>query len=190
MKQLLRKNLREKRKNQQKSIKKIKDTKICSKLEKLIEFQNAKSVLFYAPIEQEMEVDTWKLIKKYIQKKEVLLPSTEHKKRSIKIHHITSLDQLKKTNLGILEPDKKSPTEKPENIDLVIVPGIAFDEQGNRIGFGGGFYDKLLKKVKCPKVALAYDFQIMQSIPGEKHDVPMDKIITEKRVIRCSLPTS
>ena len=183
MKHLLRKNLREKRKNQDKSIKKIKDTKICSKIEKLTEFQNAKSVLFYAPIEQEMEVDIWKLIKKYIQKKEVFLPRTEHKKRSIKICHISNLGQLKKSTLGILEPDGKCETEKPKNIDLVIVPGIAFDEQGNRIGFGKGFYDTLLKKTKCPKVALAYDFQIMQSIPCEKHDVPMDIIITEKRII-------
>ena len=70
------------------------------------------------------------------------------------------------------------------DISLVIIPGIAFDLKGHRIGFGLGYYDRLLKKTNCPKVGLAYEFQIIENVPGiEPNDVPVDIIVTEKRII-------
>ncbi len=70
-------------------------------------------------------------------------------------------------------------------IDLVIVPGIGFDQRGNRIGHGEGFYDRLLKNTNIFTIALAYEFQIIEKIPIDKYDTPVDIIITEKRVIKC-----
>lgn len=185
MKNLLRLKLRAKRKNQQMLIKKTNDTKICSKLEKLKEFKNAKNVLFYAPIKKEGEINIWKLIKKYIHKKNILFPKTEQKKRSIKICLIEKISQLSPQNFDIHEPQKHCKKIDKKNINLIIIPGIGFDKQGNRIGFGYGYYDRLMKKTDCPVVALAYEFQIVQSIPGENHDVKVNKIITEKRFIDC-----
>ena len=83
-----------------------------------------------------------------------------------------------------------------EDIDLAIVPGIAFDEQCNRLGYGKGFYDKLFNKlakrlnsqrsaVSGRIIALAYEEQIVESIPADSHDIKMDKIITDKRIIDC-----
>lgn len=185
MKHLLRTQLRADRKNQPLLIKKSKDKKICSKLEKTEEFKNAKSVLFYAPIEKEGEINIWKLIKKYIQKKQTLLPKTEQKKRSIKICLIEKISDLRKQNFDIHEPQNHCKKFDIKKIDLMIVPGIGFDKKGNRIGFGHGYYDRLLKKTECPVIGLAYEFQIVQSITGEKHDVRVNKIITEKKIIIC-----
>jgi len=71
-----------------------------------------------------------------------------------------------------------------EEIDLVIVPGVVFDKNLNRIGFGKGYYDKILNRLKpsAKKVALAHDFQVLEDIPAEEHDVKMDMIITEKNI--------
>ncbi|MBW2999653.1 5-formyltetrahydrofolate cyclo-ligase, partial [Candidatus Woesearchaeota archaeon] len=64
-------------------------------------------------------------------------------------------------------------------IDLVILPGAAFDKKGNRIGSGSGYYDIFLKGMDCPKIALCFDFQIVKKIPAEEHDVKADKVITD-----------
>jgi len=74
----------------------------------------------------------------------------------------------------------------PCEVDLWIVPGVAFDTQGNRLGFGGGVFDRLLKGTRGFKVGLAFDFQVVDALPADKTDQPIDQIITEKRTIRCS----
>ncbi len=71
-----------------------------------------------------------------------------------------------------------------EKIDCVVVPGAAFDTHGNRLGLGGGYYDKFLPRaVNAKKIALAYDFQLVEEIPVEPHDSPVDIVLTEKRII-------
>jgi 5-formyltetrahydrofolate cyclo-ligase len=77
-------------------------------------------------------------------------------------------------------------------MDLFVVPVVAFDEDCSRLGYGKGFYDKLLSevksqksKVKSPIIAIAYEEQVVKSIPSELHDIKMDKIITDKRIIEC-----
>jgi len=75
-----------------------------------------------------------------------------------------------------------------EDVDIVIVPGVAFSLDGARIGYGGGYYDRLLPRVKgaVPIVALAYEEQIFDSLPAEGHDISMDWIITPERIISCN----
>ena len=73
-----------------------------------------------------------------------------------------------------------------KNIGIVLVPGIVFDMEGHRIGYGLGYYDKFLKKVpKAVKIGLAFDFQIVGNIPKETHDVLVDFIVTDKEVVEC-----
>ncbi len=84
--------------------------------------------------------------------------------------------------LGIPEPRAFTPA-RLNDVDLIIVPGAAFDERGNRIGYGAGFYDKLLADRKKPTIALAFELQITSTVPSTDHDIPIKKIVTEKRVI-------
>ena len=85
---------------------------------------------------------------------------------------------------GILEPETVVPVA-PERLDLVLVPGVAFDKNGGRIGFGKGYYDRFLQKTSAKTVALCYGFQIVPDCFSESEDYPMDYIVTEDEVIAC-----
>lgn len=90
-------------------------------------------------------------------------------------------------NLGIYQPREEFyRLYSPKILDLVIVPGVAFTGQGNRLGRGGGYYDRFLTKVRenTYLVALAFEMQIVDQIPKDENDIPVDFIITEKRIIR------
>jgi len=92
------------------------------------------------------------------------------------------------STFDIKEPKKKYIKEHdPKDIDLVIVPGVGFDTNGNRIGYGFGYYDSFLSETKqeIPFIGLAFDFQIQDEIPCDESDKFIDKIITNKRIIEC-----
>lgn len=98
--------------------------------------------------------------------------------------HIYNINELKPSKLGILEPDPaSSDPADPDAIDLVIMPGVAFDMKGNRIGFGKGCYDRFLKGTDAVLAALAFDFQIFDEILSEPFDIPCSFIITESRFL-------
>ncbi len=82
---------------------------------------------------------------------------------------------------GIAEPEKTSPVDVSE-IDIAIIPAIAFDKRGMRLGFGKGYYDKFLAEFKGVKIGVGYEFQVLDALPVCAHDIGMDIIITEKRV--------
>lgn len=100
--------------------------------------------------------------------------------------YIDSIDELRRSHLNILEPDPKTCRKANLNqIDIMFMPGLAFDKKGSRIGFGKGCYDRFLsnKKHNIILAALAYDFQIKNNIPSEPTDIPCDYIITEKEIL-------
>lgn len=99
---------------------------------------------------------------------------------------LNSIDELKKNSMGILEPIDDSNYIEKENIDLIVVPGVVFDKECNRIGYGGGYYDRYLKDIKSKenKIALAYDLQIVDKIESEVHDIKVDYIITNTRALK------
>ncbi|MFY9177597.1 MAG: 5-formyltetrahydrofolate cyclo-ligase [Caldicoprobacterales bacterium] len=101
---------------------------------------------------------------------------------------IFHIDELVPTHFGLLEPKSDSirPVE-PECLDLVLVPGLAFDRKGNRLGYGKGYYDGFLTKVSSNtlKIGLAYSFQIINEVPVDSSDVPLDIIVTDKEIITC-----
>lgn len=158
---------------------------ICKKLIASPEFQRAKTILLYCP--KADEVDTWAVITEaLVQEKTVCLPRTDEKSREISAHRITGSEKLEKAAFGIFEPvADESKAVAPEKIDLIIVPGVAFDVHGDRVGHGLGYYDKFLAAAKnALKVAIAFDFQVVnEKIVCEAHDVTVDQIITEKRHI-------
>ena len=176
-----------------KEIKKIKDEKIKDTLVELQIFKNAKRILFYASFRN--EVDTFDLIKYSLSKsKDIYLPKVDVKNNELLLYQIKDTSELSKGYLGILEPDVSEERRiELERLDLVIVPGVAFDYECNRLGYGKGFYDKLLAKIKSPaiemhiykKIGLAYEEQIIKAIPSLSHDIKMDMIITDEKIIEC-----
>ncbi len=152
---------------------------IQKKLFFLNEFKKAETISIY--ISRTDEVDTKEIIKHTIKSKKIFVPSIENERPCMR--ELKTLEELDKKIPFSFEGKKTN----PEKIDVVIVPGIAFDMHGRRIGSGRGYYDMFLEKLKgkIPIIALAYDFQIVDKIPEEPHDIRVDKIITEKRVISC-----
>lgn len=159
------------------------DSGIRERLFRLKEFKKAKVIFLY--VSKADEVDTIKILERLIKlKKIIVVPRVEGK--HIRLHTIEHFEHLTKGNFGIFEPKKHRPKINPKHIDIALVPGIAFDKTGSRIGYGHGYFDRLLKKMTCPKIGLAYDFQMVAKIETHVYDVPVDDVVTEKRTIRTN----
>lgn len=175
-KQALRKQLREKRKALLPTLREEKNLQIARKLLELKELKDAKSVLFYVSTPE--EVDTHFAIKEVLkQGKKVFVPKLE--KDEMKLCPLANFEELSPGTFGILEPCESTAESHPKQIDLFIIPGIAFDKKGNRLGQGKGHYDRLLKETKGIKVGLAFEEQVLEELPIETHDVPLDLLITD-----------
>lgn len=149
------------------------------------QWKDARTVMFYYPKPDEAET-TAAISAALAGKKTVCLPAVDRGTETISAYKITSLDGLEKGPFGISEPKKLAANlVAPERIDLIVVPGVAFDVFGNRIGYGRGYYDKYLCIARnAAKVALAFDFQVCDGrLVCEPHDIALDLIITEKRSI-------
>ncbi len=105
--------------------------------------------------------------------------------KTLEHREIRSLDDLRESARGLWEPDPACPLVDPAAIDLVLVPGVAFDRMGNRLGFGAGHYDRFLSGLRAPKVALAFSLQLVDAVPHSARDVPVDWIVTESETIAC-----
>ena len=150
---------------------------VFGKIEYLPEFKAANSILIYWSTPDELP--THEIIKKWRQAKLIILPSIKGDKLVLKSY--TSEEKLIQKVLGIWEPNLSQTYQG--KVDLVIVPGIAFDQNRNRLGRGKGYYDRFFKKHKLTKIGVGFDFQLFNSIPTEKTDVQMDKIITPSNTI-------
>jgi len=187
-KKILRKEILTKRKNIDIVEKEKMDRKISKKFYESKYYREAKNIFIY--ISYDSEINTKEIINKALKdNKKIYVPTTEFKTRLMDAVEITSLDNLIESEYGILEPSAEEAHINPNELDLIIVPGVAFDRNGGRMGYGAGFYDRYFKKInkdnikKIKKLALAYDFQILEKIPMNEQDVPVSYIITEKEFI-------
>ncbi|MGA9179114.1 MAG: 5-formyltetrahydrofolate cyclo-ligase [Desulfobacterales bacterium] len=181
------------RRNIEKALALLSDKEIKDKTQRiekrLFEFANfleANIVLLY--INSHCEVNSLEIIKRCLNyKKIVILPAFVPTKYEMKLFKIDNLDtDLTLGPRNILEPDPNQCNVVPiECIDIAIIPGVAFDEKGGRIGSGDGYYDRLIPKlpITTRKVALTFEDQIVSQIQMEAHDRHVDIIITEKRII-------
>ena len=96
---------------------------------------------------------------------------------------VTDMRQLRRGAYGILEPDESCPLVPPEDIDLMLIPGTAFDRAGGRIGQGGGYYDRYIIKTRAVRVGICHGFALVNHIPTEKHDVRMDAVVTPEETL-------
>lgn len=103
----------------------------------------------------------------------------------LELHEFRDLSELREGAFGVLEPAASAPVILPSEVDLVIVPGLAFDARGHRLGYGRGFYDRLLPQMpKAFRLGFAYDFQVVMELPDDAHDIPMHAVATDQRVLR------
>jgi 5-formyltetrahydrofolate cyclo-ligase len=153
---------------------------VIEKLKCLNEFKNSKNIVLYSSIQYEIE--TIYLIHQCLQtSKNIYLPYIEN----VQIAQINSLDELVLGKYNILEPANNEYLNNLEVIDTVIIPGVAYDKDGNRLGKGMGWYDRFLQRLSpnVLKVALVFDIQIINYVPKDVHDISVDIIITEDRII-------
>ncbi len=147
----------------------------------LAEYLNCSQIILYAAFNQ--EVNTLPLINQALRDgKKVALPKVMGKE--IEFFYITAFSETAVSTMGIPEPDPLKKIELlADSTNLILVPGLAFDRKGNRIGYGKSYYDAYFTansgKAEFLKIALAYDFQVYDNIPAESHDVKIDWLITE-----------
>ncbi len=157
-----------------------KSRQIQKKLFSLEAFKKAKTILFYVSLPG--EVNTFEMIiKAFEMNKRICVPVMVRDQRQMIPTLINTLADLEKGSYGILEPRMDSSLQVPlEELDMVIVPGVAFDKSNNRLGRGVGYYDRFL--CRLPKsvttIGLAFDVQLTENLPIEEHDVPLSSIIS------------
>lgn len=181
----LRKEMMENRKAMDKNLKALKDEIIRKKIFESTEYINSKIIFIYVNIND--EINTIEIIKKlFADGKRVAVPKVFKNPKRMEALEIKYLDELVfKGDFGILEPLENA-KNLSDSIDLVIVPGLAFEKSGNRLGYGGGFYDRFFELYpNSKKIALCYDYQIVTNTYSLEYDKKVDKIISEDRIINC-----
>jgi len=148
-------------------------------------YRVAQSIIVYSPINY--EVDTGLIVSSaLVSGKKVAFPVVAG--HELIFREVTDLSSLRKGAFGILEPGTEGKLFDFEAADILVLPGVAFDLKGHRIGYGKGYYDKTIHSLEGHGkiVGLCFDFQLVDEIIGESHDVKMDLVITDKRVV-CPL---
>ncbi len=210
MKKKIRARLLRKRDSIPSELKIQKEAAIEKRLFELEEFRSAKSLLAYVSFRS--EVDTTRFLQDVINSgKKLVLPVVDSRHKVLQLYEVKATSELEYGYMGIPEPGVREDREVTlSDVDLVIIPGAGFDLKGNRLGYGGGYYDKLLSGIEkigirdqglgiskeklTPNpqpptplfLALAFEEQIEDEIASEPHDIKMDIIITDKRLIRCA----
>lgn len=167
---------------------------ICEKFVALPEYAAAKTVMYYVDVRSEVRTRHY-LATALTHGKKIVVPWCRED-GTLALFHLEDMNELAIGMYKILEPradlrDLPAKQVKPEELDLIMVPGVAFDRRGGRTGHGKGYYDKLLEhsRMDCPLVALAFECQMFPEIPTAAHDIYMDKIITEAAIYERQMPT-
>lgn len=146
----------------------------------LPEFEKAERVLLFSPVKGEPDISP--LFRIVLNRgSRLILPRVSGEE--LELVYVEDLSSLRPGSYGIPEPSSGEVAD-PEEVDFAVVPGLVFDRRGYRIGFGKGYYDRLLKRIRAPKAGVAYSFQVLSRVPEEEWDEPVDLIVTEKGVIR------
>lgn len=174
--------------------KSISDNKLQDMLYSTMSYQSCNNLFSFVSFKS--EVDTHEIIRhSLVEGKKTYIPRVEP--QGMEFYHIQNLDGLILSKFGVPEPKQDNNTmfsnvniinnsKESAIINLMLLPGLAFDYKGNRIGYGAGYYDKYLqsyKQIRFMKAALAYDFQVIDNIDAEEHDIRVDMIITPTRII-------
>lgn len=158
---------------------------ILNTLTSLDAYKDAKRIMCF--VSMGTEVDTHPLIEHIISEgKSVVVPITVDATRELLLSDLFSLDELEVADHNIEVPKEEFVRlVEAGTVDLVLVPGLAFAKNGHRVGYGGGYYDRFLAKLdkSVPKIAIGFDLQVVDRVPTNDFDIPVDSLITEKRII-------
>ena len=177
MKKIIRDEIKEKRNNLGSEEITSKSSLIIEKLASLPEIEKASTIMFYYPANN--EVDLVPLMEGFLGKKILLLPRLIE--NDLEPFLLENFDKMIIGKFNIHEPA----SEKHEGeIDVVIVPGVAFSKNKHRLGMGLGYYDKFLEGKNVVKIGVCYDFQLVDNVWQEPHDIPVDILITEKEIMK------
>jgi 5-formyltetrahydrofolate cyclo-ligase len=159
--------------------------KLCASIQQQVFFQNATSILFFAPMPE--EPDLWPLLSEVLPtKKLVALPCFDSENQAYVPRRVGDIHvEIISGKFGIREPARICVAVPLQDLDLVLVPGVAFDANGHRLGRGKGFYDRLLQNFTGKKLGIGFDEQIVDAVPAGKNDVMMDLIVTPTRSMKC-----
>ncbi|MBI2981042.1 MAG: 5-formyltetrahydrofolate cyclo-ligase [Deltaproteobacteria bacterium] len=152
--------------------------RVCARVSSLPFFRRAESIALYFPLRG--EVRPWSVFLEAVRRgKRVLFPR-------ISGEQLQFIPWSQKTSFdlhpwGLFQPEEGPPVS-PRKIDCVFLPGIVFDPNGTRVGFGKGYYDRALRKYSCPKIGLAYECQIVPHLKPGRHDVPCDFVVSERQM--------
>ncbi len=146
-----------------------------------------KATVIAITVSRDREVSTIPIIERaWSSGKTVVVPKCDSNNHTMKFYRITSFSQLETVYFGLKEPIvEQTMYYKPEEIDLMIVPGVVFSRNGYRIGYGGGYYDRYLARFRGMKISLAFTVQLQKEVPFERHDVPVEAIITNEGITVC-----
>ena len=154
-----------------------KDKLIREKLRELEIYKKAKSVFVF--ISYKSEVDTREIIENILEDGKKLLVPLVKGKEMIAVE-VKGIGDLEENKMGILEPKDG---EEVKDVDLTITPGLAFDKDGYRLGYGGGFYDKFFAKVDTIRLGIGYSDQFVESIVHEEYDKPLEYLLTDEGLV-------
>lgn len=176
----IRKFVKEKRESLTGDEKERLDNIIFNKVISSKEYKESKIIFIF--VSYGSEVDTHRIAKQALRdEKIVCVPKIISKQEGMSIVEIKRFEDLEPSSYGILEPKDDEFKVNEASIDVSFLPGLAFDKRGGRVGYGGGFYDRFLRKARkdSPKIGLAYSFQIFEKVPMEQNDEFIDGIITD-----------
>ena len=180
----LRKNIRAAVERISPAVRAVESIELCDRLEP--QLRSAHTVLFFAPLADELDV--WPLLEKFLATGKICaLPFFDSATQTYSARRVQNLaSDISIGKFGVREPAENCPEIPPEKFDLILAPGVAFDWNGNRLGRGRGFYDRLLKQIRGVKCGVGFDFQLLGKIPTEPHDARMNFIVTPTRCVRTS----
>lgn len=182
MKKLVRKEIMYKRNNMSKDQVEDLSLRIQNNVLNWELFKSASTVMLYSNYKN--EVATWGIIKEcFKENKRVVLPKTIKEGNDILPCIITDSSELIQGAYGIYEPDGRNVIDKNQ-IEIIIIPGVAFDKNGDRIGHGAGYYDRFLKDFSGIKAGICYNFQVVENAWPDEYDIKMDYLITEMGITK------
>jgi 5-formyltetrahydrofolate cyclo-ligase len=178
----LRQHIRERLEKISPAVRAVESIDLCERLKAQI--QSAHTILFFAPLADELDI--WPVLELSLALGTTCaLPFFDPEKKTYGARVLEKLGtDIVIGKFGVREPASHCAEISLHQFDLVLVPGLTFDLQGNRLGRGKGFYDRILSAASGIKCGVAYDILVQESIPTEPHDVPVDFIVTPDRVLR------